>query len=149
VDAGPTPGRDAVAPVLRSLSLSRTAFVAANTGPSAIAAAKVGTTVSYRLSEAARVTFTVVRRKAGIRRGGRCVKRTRRAPANAKRCTRWVRVKGSFAQDGATGANSIRFMGRLRGRALRPGRYRLVVRAKDAAGNATARPVRRGFKIVR
>ncbi len=95
-----------------------------------------------------RVTFTVERPKAGIRRGGRCVKRTRTAPANAKKCTRWVKVKGSFAQNAKAGANSIRFMGRLRGRALRRGSYRLVVKAKDAAGNRTAKPARRGFRIV-
>jgi hypothetical protein len=142
------PGRDAVAPTLSALSLSRTAFVAANFGPSAVAAAKVGTTVSYRLSEPARVTFTVERPKAGIRRGGRCVKRTRKAPANARKCKRWVKVKGSFAQNAKAGANSIRFMGRLRGRALRRGSYRLVLKAKDAAGNKTARPKRRGFRIV-
>ncbi len=141
-------GRDAVAPTLSALSLSRTAFVAANFGPSAVAAAKVGTVVSYRLSEAARVTFTVERPKPGIRRGGRCVKRTRKAPANAKPCTRWVKVKGSFADDGAAGANSIRFMGRLRGRALRRGSYRLVLTARDAAGNKTAKPARRSFRIV-
>jgi hypothetical protein len=142
------PGGDAVRPAVTALSLSRTAFVAANFGPSAVAAAKVGTTVSYRLSEAARVTFTVEKPKPGIRRGGRCVKRTRKAPANAKKCTRWVQVKGSFAQDAKAGANSIRFMGRLRGRALRRGSYRLVLKAKDAAGNATAKPLRRGFRIV-
>jgi hypothetical protein len=141
-------GRDAAAPAVSALSLSRTAFVAANFGPSAVAAAKVGTTISYRVSEAARVTFTVERPKPGIRRGGRCVKRTRKAPANAKKCTRWVKVKGSFAQDASAGTNRIRFMGRLRGRALRRGSYRLVVTAKDAAGNTTAKPARRGFRIV-
>jgi hypothetical protein len=142
------PGRDVVPPVLSALSLSRTAFVAANFGPSAVAAAKVGTVVSYRLSEAARVTFTVERPRAGIRRGGRCVRRTRKAPANARKCTRWVQVRGSFARNGATGTNRFRFMGRLRGRALRAGSYRLVARAKDAAGNATKRPKRRGFRII-
>lgn len=141
-------GREMIAPRLSALSLSRTAFVAANFGPSAVAAAKVGTTVSYRLSKTARVTFTVERSKAGIRRGGRCVKRTRKAPANARKCKRWVKVKGNFTQNAKAGPNSIRFMGRLRNRALRRGSYRLVVTAKDAAGNTTARPARRGFRII-
>jgi hypothetical protein len=48
-----------------------------------------------------------------------------------------VKVAGSFRDsDSATGANSLRFSGRLGGRKLAAGRYRLTAIAKDAAGNA-------------
>jgi hypothetical protein len=55
---------------------------------------------------------------------------------------RWRRVKGSFTHAGAAGANSRRFSGRLRGRALRPGRYRLLA---TPSGGLTARA---GFRIL-
>lgn len=130
---------DATRPLLRDLAMSRASFSAANTGPGFIAA--VGTRVSYRLSEAASTRFTVERATRGRRRGRRCVKGRR-----GRRCTRYVRLRGSFTQTGTAGLNSFRFMGRLRGRALRRGKYRLVAVATDAAGNRSA-PVRRAFRI--
>mgnify|MGYP001135564564 CR=1 FL=1 len=57
--------------------------------------------------------------------------------------------KGAFGgayEVGAAGTNSLRFMGRLRGRALKRGKYRLVAVAVDAAGNRS-KPVRRSFRI--
>lgn len=44
------------------------------------------------------------------------------------------------------GRTPLRFMGRMRGRPLRRGRYLLVAAATDAAGNRSA-PVRRAFRI--
>jgi hypothetical protein len=37
-----------------------------------------------------------------------------------------VPVPGGFTRPGAAGANAFRFTGRLSGRRLRPGRYRLL-----------------------
>jgi len=46
------------------------------------------------------------------------------------------------------GSRSLAFTGRVKGRTLKPGSYRLLVRATDAAGNrSAARTVR--FKVVR
>ena len=81
-------------------------------------------TVSYTLSEAGRVRFTVERVLPGRRRGRRCLP-ARRAP-RGRRCTRQVQVRGSLGRAGRSGANSFRFVGRFAGRALRPGRYVLV-----------------------
>lgn len=138
-------GPDTARPVVRSILLSPTSFEAANFGPP-IAAATVGTRVAYSLSEAARTTFSVERAARGYRRGRRCVRR--RPRRGARRCTRYVRLRGSFTHAGAAGLNRFRYMGRLRRRALRPGRYRLVATARDAAGNRS-RPARRKFRIVR
>jgi hypothetical protein len=90
--------------------------------PKAKKAPPVGTVLRYRLSERATVTFDVLPAK-----GTKFLTRlTRRAKA---------------------GARSLAFTGRVKGRTLRPGSYRLVVRATDAAGNrSAARTVR--FKIV-
>jgi hypothetical protein len=109
--------------------------------------APVGTRFRYTLSEDARVTFRFQRRARGRRVAGRCRKPTRRNRGR-RRCLRWVRVKGSFAQNGHAGRNGKRWSGRLRGKALRAGRYRAVLRAKDSSGKPSKR-VRITFRVVR
>jgi hypothetical protein len=103
--------------------------------------------VRYGLSEPATATFTVARATTGRRVGRRCVKGTRRNRARRK-CTRYVRVRGSFTHQGAAGANSFKFSGRLRNRKLPVARYRLTAVATDAAGNKSPAK-RRNFRIVR
>ncbi len=103
--------------------------------------------LSLRLSEAARVTFTVERATSGRRRGRRCVKRTR-ANRNARRCIRYVKLRGSFARSGKAGANSFRLVLRLRGKRLRAASYRIVASARDAAGNRAVAK-RAKFRVVR
>src|SRR5918997_141054 len=106
---------DAVAPGIGSFRLSRTVFRAARSGP-ALAASLVGTRISLRLSEAATVSFRVARLVRG----------------------RGVRLRGRIVRVLPAGTTRLRYRGRLRGRALRPGRYRLLARALDAAGNVSA-----------
>ena len=120
----PTPVSDAVAPRISRLRLSRVRFRAARSGPAL--AALTGTRVSLTLSEAARVTF-----------------RVRRLSGDRSRL-----LRGRIVRKLAAGTSRLRYRGRLAGRRLRPGRYTLVVRARDAAGNrSSARRV--SFKIVR
>jgi hypothetical protein len=69
----------------------------------------------YELSEAATVTFTV-KRKSRHR----------------------YRTVGRFTQSGTAGANERRFRARIRGRRLRPGTFKALLRATDAAGNRSA-----------
>ncbi len=91
----------------------------------------------YRLSEAARTTFTVQRVEKGRRRGSTCQKP---GPSNRSGapCTRYVAIRGSFSHAGTSAKlNAVRFSGRIGGRRLAPGRYRLRAVAKDAAGNAS------------
>ncbi len=103
--------------------------------------------MSYELSEAASANFTVERAAKGRKKGKKCV-----APnshnRHKKSCTRYKRVKGSFSRSGKAGTNSFHFTGRLRGKKLSPGRYRLVMVATDAAGNKS-KPKRAKFRIVR
>jgi hypothetical protein len=141
-------GGDTTKPAFQgAVALSNSTFAAAQRGGSVAARAKVGTTVRYRLSEAATVTFTVERQSAGRRSGRGCVK-PNRTNRRARRCTRYVKVRGSFTHAGRAGANSFKFTGRLRGRKLSPARYRLVAVARDAAGNVSAAR-RSNFRIVR
>jgi hypothetical protein len=105
----------------------------------------LGGTVSYSVSQPATVTFRVQRARAGRRKGRRCLKP--RKGRHGKRCTRWVAVRGSFDQQALAGDNSFRFRGRVSGRRLGAGRYRLLVVA-DGYGGRSKRSVR-GFRVVR
>jgi hypothetical protein len=105
---------------LISLRLSPRAFRAARRGPSI--SPRVGARVTYALASPARVRFAVQRAVRG----------------------KYRRVPGAFAHRGSSGTNSFRFSGRVRGRRLRPGRYRLVATIPGAAASK-----RIGFRIVR
>lgn len=104
---------------LMSLRLSPRAFRAASRGPSI--SPRAGTTVTYALASPARVRFFVQRAVRGTYR----------------------RVRGAFAHRGSRGTNRFHFSGRVRGRRLRPGRYRLV-----AATPGAPAPKRTRFRIV-
>jgi hypothetical protein len=136
---GIAPARDRRRPSLTGVRLSASTFrvgrrltalkaqaaTPAAGGAPAKAKAKAvpaGTVLRYRLSETATVTVDVLPAK-----GTKFLTRlTRRAKA---------------------GARSLAFSGRVKGRTLKPGSYRLLVRATDAAGNrSAARTVR--FKVV-
>lgn len=133
------------APVLSALSLSRRQFTVGRAA-TAISAARTraGTTIRFRLSEAARVTLAVDRLAAGRRSGRRCVA-LRRALARAKRCVRTARA-GALTRAAAAGASAVPFSGRIGRRALAPGRYRLTASAVDADGDR-ARAVSATFTV--
>jgi hypothetical protein len=106
-----------------------------------------GTTVTAGVAAASRVRFTVQARTAGRRVGSRCVA-PRRRNRRARRCTFYRAVGGSFAAITAGRASlRVRWNGRLRGRRLRPGRYRLVATPFGASG-AKGQPVNVQFRVV-
>ena len=110
-------------------------FRAARSGPAFRAAAvPVGAKVTFTLSEAGSVRFEIERSSSGRRVEGKCVKPTSRNRARPS-CKRWVVQKGSFTVKGKRGSNRIELRGRIGGRTLAPGAYRLVARETDAAGN--------------
>ncbi len=130
-----TPPADVKKPVLSAITFSTRRI-------------RTATRVGYRLDEAAVVTFKVERAVAGRRSRGRCVRPTR-ANRRGRACTRFVAVRGSFTRTGKGGANSFRFTGRLRGRRLAVGRYRLSATALDAARNRSLVKRSGVFRIVR
>lgn len=154
IGAGPpSQVTNSVTPTMRILSalrLSPKALVPAASGPSTRAAArhraKPGAVVNFKLVEPARVTFTVQRLVRGVRHGRRCVKAHGHG---GRRCTRVVRIRGSFAVNGNAGANRFRFTGRLRRHALARGSYRLVATPRETTGGATGSRVRVGFTVRR
>ena len=141
----PAPAADTTAPAVSAYKLSASVFRALSSGAS-IAAVKRGTTVRYRLSEIARVPFVVQAKSSGRKVGRRCAKPTR-ANRRRKACVRYVKA-GGFTHAGVAGENRFRFSGRVKRRALKPGKYRLVAVAVDAAGNRSAR-LSRPFRIIR
>ena len=129
-----------IAPGVSGLRVSPAAFRAARSGPATTPPrAGRGTRVSYALNVAASLRFGVERASSGRRAGGRCAV-ARSANRGRPRCTRYVRGAGRFARDRAAGRDRFTFTGRVAGRTLAPGRYRLVV-VPTAAGldGATAR----------
>lgn len=104
--------RDTQAPLISGLRSSRKAF-AVGRAKTAIAALARGTTLSYTLSEAAKVTVKIQRDHAR-------------------------RAAGKLTRNARKGVNTLKFSGRIGARALKPGRYTFVVTAVDAAGNRSA-----------
>jgi subtilisin-like proprotein convertase family protein len=131
------PPPDVTAPLLDRLTVRPRRFRAGGRG------ARVG----YRLSEPATVAFRVQRAARGRRAGRRCAPATRRN-RRARRCTRWVSLRRGLSRRGRAGSNRFRFRGRVGGRRLRRGAYRLVATATDATGNRSSRRSVR-FRIVR
>ncbi|MGF7238781.1 MAG: alkaline phosphatase family protein, partial [Frankia sp.] len=129
---------DAGPPVLSRLAVKPVKLLAAR------AAARKGATISDTLSQPARVAFRVDQALAGRRSRGKCRKPTRRN-RRGRRCTRYKRVRGGFERNALLGANSLRFNGRLGGKRLKVGRYRLVAVASGFAGDS--RRATRAFRV--
>jgi virginiamycin B lyase len=106
-----------------------------------------GATVRARVAGAGSVRFTVQARVGGRRVRGRCVAPTRRN-RRAPRCRRYRTLRGSFSVSTA-GRTSLRmrWTGRLRGRRLEPGTYRLLATPVGADGER-GRAVGVRFRIL-
>jgi hypothetical protein len=149
--AGGKPDRLAPAKI-RRLQVVPRAFRAAPRGPAFLDRSgkgrpPYGTHVRFSLSRQARVEFKVER--VARRRAQRCL-RSRRSDAAARRkprCTRLVQIRGAFALTGSARRNRVRFRGRIGGRRLKPGRYRLV--ATPTVDRRRGRPVAVTFRITR
>jgi hypothetical protein len=117
-------------PALTSLRLIpsrfRVAAVARGARTAKAGRPPAGTRIEFTLSQAAQVTFTVHR-------------------ARPKR--RWKKA-GVFTREAQSGANSLRWGGRIGRQALKPGRYRLSAQAGSGNGPLSEQ-LRTRFRIVR
>jgi hypothetical protein len=86
--------------------------------------------VSFSLSVTANTTFRVER----------CVRQRGRS------CAAYGLMRGGLVRGGLAGRNSFYFRGRIGGRKLARGRYRLVATPKDPLGNM-GRTKRAAFRI--
>jgi streptogramin lyase len=78
--------------------------------------------ITYKLSVATTVKFTLKRQGPGRRVKGRCVKPTsknKRKPG----CTRLIELKGTITRAGKAGANSFTFKGKIRGHSIIPAAF--------------------------
>jgi hypothetical protein len=124
-------------PTLTSVSAVPRTFRLGSGLPTVALAPPVGTTISFKLSAAARATLTFSQPKTGRRVRGRCRPLT---PANRRnpRCT-IPNVRGNVSLLAHAATNRVHFEGRLsRSRKLTPGRYTLTIRATDSAGHRSA-----------
>jgi hypothetical protein len=117
-------------PRISRAKLSRRRFRAAR-GRGASVATAVGTKVSFTLSQLATMQFHVER----------CAK------LRHHKCRRYKVMKGSFSRGGGQGRNVVRFTGRLRKRPLKPGLYRLDLRASTRGAKSATK--RLAFQIVK
>jgi len=112
--------------------------------PKVLLTARTGTKIKFSLSEPASVSLRIEQALKGRRSKGRCVRPSRLL--RKKKCTRYVK-KGTLKRTGVQGPNRVPFSGRIGKRALKPGRYRVVIQGTDAAGNvSTAKKAK--FRIV-
>ncbi|HET6998752.1 MAG TPA: hypothetical protein VFI03_09190 [Solirubrobacterales bacterium] len=125
-------------PVLTGLAIRPRAFLVTGKHP--------GATVRFALDEAATVTFKVQRQLPGRAGKGACVK-PKRSNRDKPKCTRPLGVPGTFSRAGAAGENSFRFNGRVQGRRLKPGKYKL--RATPIAESRTGLTVAAFFRVKR
>ena len=119
------PGPPVTAPVtLSDLTLFPRRFRAAKKGAAVSRTGRAGASLRFRLSGRATVVFRVVET---------------RSPEPPRARTPLVsRAIGRFSIRGRKGLNRLRFTGRLRGRALPPGPYRLAAQAIGRDGLASA-----------
>jgi uncharacterized delta-60 repeat protein len=139
------PPRDTIAPVATAFAFSPASFAVARAATPLVAKrAKRGSSIKFKLSEAASLGIVIARERPGLKRGKRCI-----APIKGKKGKRCTRLKkmGTLKRTGVGGANKIAFSGRIGKRALGVSRYRATLVATDAAGNKSARIVAR-FRIV-
>jgi hypothetical protein len=153
-----TPPRPSPAPAqplpltLTGLTLSPATFTAAKRGPAVTRSSRSGTSLRFRLSRPAQVELRVMSPRlpgppltSTPSGGGRAPEvqgeRARLARGEVGdftvRAPLVYREIGRFSIRGRRGTNRLRFTGRLRGRALPAGPYRLTAQATDRDGVAS------------
>jgi hypothetical protein len=109
---------------------------------------KRGATLRFTLSETARVRVAFERKADGRRVKVLGKRRCKLTKANAAkpRCTRYV-AAGRLTATGKAGANKLAVNGKIAGKTLKPGRYRLTLSAVDAGG-LRSKSLRIGFRVL-
>jgi hypothetical protein len=139
-------------PAVTSAAFDPTVFRAAidntNTFNPIASRAKRGSKLSFVLSEPANVSLRIERRGGtGRRYKGKCRKPSRKL-RKRKKCIRWKKVRTLRSNNRPKGRNTFRFTGRVRRKALKPGRYRVVIVATDSS-KMKSKVKTAKFRIVR
>ena len=96
----------------------------------------VGTTFSFSLNQAARVTLRFTRTASGTIAGGRCVA-TSRTPSHGRACTRTVNA-GTVTFQAGRGVTAHSFSGHTSAGTLAPGTYTVSITATGLSGRPSA-----------
>ena len=140
--AARTAGKLDTLPSISGLSATNKRFAAASARHEKV---KRGTAFTYKLSEAAKVIFTIERKTTGRKVRNTCKRKTRKN-AKKRRCALFKKV-GSFAVAGLAGANKTKFSGKIRGKKLKRGPYRATAVAADSAGGKSS-PKSISFAVI-
>lgn len=122
------------------------AAVRVRASSSGIASARVpvGTTFTFKLTLDASVTVDIQKKKAGrLKKRTKCVKPSGKLKSKPK-CSLSV---AKLFRTSKAGVNKLPFTGRIKGKALKPGKYQAVFTARDSAG--TSKTAKVNFTIVR
>ncbi|HZL48156.1 MAG TPA: hypothetical protein VFC30_03975, partial [Solirubrobacteraceae bacterium] len=106
---------------------------------------KRGTVFSFKLDRTATVTIEIRRLRPGRRSGRTCRAPTPKLRTHAP-CTRALKVV-TLTRTAHSGLNRVAFSGRIRGRALAPGKYEAVFAPSTASGSSPSGSL--GFTIAR
>jgi uncharacterized delta-60 repeat protein len=145
----PPPPRAAKKPTISALSETNSTFRVGNsstplTGQASAKRHKRGTTFAFRLDQAATVKIAI-QTKAHGRRVGRSCRANSRRLRHKHRCTRTITV-ATLVRSAHAGLNKVPFSGRIRGKALTPGRYQAMFTVAGSAGAAASETL--SFTIV-
>jgi hypothetical protein len=156
------------APAVRALTVAPGTVRPASSGaPVAQRATKGrGARIRYRSSQDVTTVFTLARATrggwrtlpgrtanadlvgSGVKRRGRCV-RTSSGARTGSPCRYRSRLRGHFLHHGQAGVNAVRFTGRLAGKRLPAGRYRLTAQARHHRTGKLSVPVAERFRVAR
>lgn len=157
------------APAVRALSVNPGAVRPASSGATVVASRKAkhrGARVRYRSTQTGTTVFTVARATgkgwrtlpgrtadadligSGVKKGGRCV-RASSGTSTGKPCRFRSPLRGHFLHHGSAGANAVEFTGRLAGKRLPAGRYRLTARSRPHRSVRISKPVVTRFTVSR
>ncbi len=132
----PTPPVDSTSPRITKVKVSRKRVRVGQ-----------GITFTFQLSKASTASISIDKASAGRRVGKRC-RPPKRSLRKRKRCTRYSRMGTLVRKNLLSGTQRVRFSGRFRSRALKPGSYRATIVATDPGGKRS-RAARVTFRVVR
>lgn len=130
-----------VAPDVEKLRVTPRTVKALSSGPPVVT--RGGSLVRFRLKDGADVNFSFRSVKMGRRSGGSC--KPGKAKSRRSRCEILRPVAGGFKLVGISNANEFRFSGRVNGKTLSPGTYRMFAKAEGRAARSSSAL----FKVVR
>jgi hypothetical protein len=137
---GNPPPPDTTAPALSGVSLSRARFPLSS---------RAGAALRLTSSEAGTLSILVERARPGrkVKRDGKVVCTAVRRPVARGRCTAYARA-ATLTRALAVGQTSVKIAARIGAKRLAPGKYRLTIAVRDAAGNVS-QAKRLTFAILR